>query len=123
MRHLEAGANGAIADTPRSGGVFDRQHLTIVADAATAASGWTDWKLAHHENGPFVNEMLGDPFRWRREGVLSVMVQAPLWAGLEMIGVRRSVNLPISFRYVFDYIKHFMPLSMRALIPGSVRES
>lgn len=48
--------------------------------------------------------------------VLSVMVQAPLWAGLEMIGVRRSVDLPISFRYVFDYIKQFFPLALTALI-------
>jgi hypothetical protein len=51
--------------------------------------------------------------------ILSVMVQAPLWAGLEMIGVRRSVNLPISFRYVFDYIKQFLPLALTALIVTS----
>jgi hypothetical protein len=48
--------------------------------------------------------------------VLSIMVQAPLWAGLEMIGVRRSVDLPISFRYVFDYFKQFLPLALTALI-------
>jgi glycerate 2-kinase len=35
--HLEAGAGGAIADTPSAGVVFDRQHLAIVADAGSAA--------------------------------------------------------------------------------------
>ncbi|MBN2307655.1 MAG: BNR repeat-containing protein [Candidatus Hydrogenedentes bacterium] len=43
--------------------------------AATAASQWTDWRVVHVEEGPFVNEMLGDPYRWRQEGVLSVMAQ------------------------------------------------
>jgi hypothetical protein len=43
--------------------------------AASSASKWTDWKVVHREKGPFGNEMLGDPYRWKREGVLSVMVQ------------------------------------------------
>ena len=47
--------------------------LTIAA--ATAASEWGDWKVIHVEKGPFVNEMLGDNYRWAREGVLSIMVQ------------------------------------------------
>jgi hypothetical protein len=47
---------------------------------------------------------------------LSLMVQAPLWVGLEMIGVRRSVDLPISFRYVFDYFRQFVPLALTALL-------
>jgi hypothetical protein len=42
---------------------------------ATAASGWTDWRIAHTERGPFVGEMLGDRTRWVEEGILSVMVQ------------------------------------------------
>jgi BNR repeat-containing family member len=47
----------------------------LVIAAATAATKWTDWKVVHTEKGPFVNEMLGDPYRWRSEGILSVMVQ------------------------------------------------
>ena len=47
--------------------------LTIAV--ATAATGWTDWRIVHTEPGPFVNEMLGDRTRWAEEGVLSVMVQ------------------------------------------------
>ena len=43
--------------------------------AATAASAWKDWAIIHTEEGPFVNEMLGDPLRWKESGVLSVMVQ------------------------------------------------
>jgi hypothetical protein len=44
--------------------------------AATPETGWRDWKLIHLEEGPFVNEMLGDPYRWKNDGILSVMVQA-----------------------------------------------
>ncbi|MHC4521629.1 MAG: BNR-4 repeat-containing protein, partial [Planctomycetota bacterium] len=54
-------------------------HLHVAGDlvivAATAASGWTDWQILHVEKGPFVNEMLGDPYRWKKDAVLSVMVQ------------------------------------------------
>ena len=42
---------------------------------ATAMSKWSDWKIIHVESGPFINEMLGDPYRWKNEIVLSVMVQ------------------------------------------------
>jgi hypothetical protein len=47
----------------------------LVIAAATAASMWKDWKVIHLEKGPFVNEMLGDLYRWKKEGILSVMVQ------------------------------------------------
>jgi hypothetical protein len=47
--------------------------LTIAA--ASAKSLWTDWQKIHVEPGPFVNEMLGDFYRWEKEGILSVMVQ------------------------------------------------
>jgi hypothetical protein len=54
-------------------------HLHSAGDlaiaAATAGSGWEDWKVTHVEKGPFVNEMLGDNRRWVKEGVLSIMVQ------------------------------------------------
>jgi hypothetical protein len=43
--------------------------------AASAASEWRDWKVVHTEKGPFVNEMVGDFYRWKEEGVLSIMVQ------------------------------------------------
>jgi hypothetical protein len=47
--------------------------LCIVA--ATASSGWTDWKILHVEKGPFSSEMLADTARWKGEGVLSILVQ------------------------------------------------
>lgn len=47
----------------------------LIIMGATAAAKWADWKVIHVEKGPFVNEMLGDPYRWLDEGVLSILVQ------------------------------------------------
>jgi len=47
----------------------------LIIAAATASSRWKDWKIIHTEKGPFAGEMLGDPYRWKSEGVLSIMVQ------------------------------------------------
>lgn len=47
----------------------------LVIAAATARSKWTDWNVIHVEAGTFVNQMLGDPTRWKTDGTLSVMVQ------------------------------------------------
>jgi hypothetical protein len=52
---------------------FDKGDLVIAA--AGCDSGWTDWKIIHAEKGPFVNEMLGDAYRWKNNNILSVMVQ------------------------------------------------
>jgi hypothetical protein len=54
--------------------IYEKDENLEIA-AATAKSGYTDWKVIHTETGPFVNEMLGDPYRWEQEGILSVMVQ------------------------------------------------
>jgi len=48
----------------------------LVIARATAAGQWQDWKIAHVEKGPFLNEMLADPHRWRSKGVLSILVQS-----------------------------------------------
>ena len=42
---------------------------------ATASASWNDWKVLHTERGPFINEMLGDYYRWKDSAVLSIMVQ------------------------------------------------
>lgn len=34
-----------------------------------------DWQIAHVQQGPFLNDMLGDVYRWTSEGILSVFVQ------------------------------------------------
>ena len=52
---------------------FDSGQLIIAA--ATAGAKWTDWKIIHTEKGPFLNEMLGDLYRWKTDGVLSILVQ------------------------------------------------
>ncbi len=54
--------------------VYEKEENLEIA-AASAKSVYTDWRVIHIEQGPFVNEMLGDPFRWEQEGILSVMVQ------------------------------------------------
>lgn len=55
-------------DIPSSDG-----NLQIMA--ATPEAEWQDWRVIHTERGPFGNEMLADPVKWRQSGVLSVMVQ------------------------------------------------
>ena len=47
-------------------------HLVIMG--ASASTSWKDWSVLHTEKGPFINEMLGDDYRWKKSGVLSVMV-------------------------------------------------
>jgi hypothetical protein len=47
----------------------------LVIAAATEENGYTDWQIVHIEPGPFGNEMLADPIRWKSDGILSVMVQ------------------------------------------------
>ncbi len=48
-------------------------HLEIAA--ATAAANWTDWQIIHTEPDFFVNDMLGDHYRFKEEEILSVLVQ------------------------------------------------
>jgi hypothetical protein len=49
--------------------------VELVIAAATARSQWTDWKVSLLERGFFLNELLGDLYRWKQEDILSVMVQ------------------------------------------------
>ena len=42
---------------------------------ATAKNKWNDWRIAHVVEGPFLNDMLGDVYRWKSDGILSVIVQ------------------------------------------------
>jgi len=54
--------------------VYEKQGKLEIA-AASSRARYVDWTVVHSENGPFVNEMLGDPYRWSQEGILSLMVQ------------------------------------------------
>jgi len=47
----------------------------LMIAVSTAKNNWKDWHIAHQEEGPFVNEMLGDFYRWSSEGILSIIVQ------------------------------------------------
>lgn len=42
---------------------------------AGANKNWEDWHIAHVVKGPFVNDMLGDFYRWKSDGILSIMLQ------------------------------------------------
>jgi hypothetical protein len=61
------------SDSWRRGLFLPKGSLYIMA--ATSQAKWQDWRVIHVEEGPFVNEMLGDPYRWRKHGILSIMVQ------------------------------------------------
>ena len=48
---------------------------TLMILAATSKSGWKDWKTIYVGKDSFVNEILIDHYRWKRDKTLSVMVQ------------------------------------------------
>lgn len=48
---------------------------TLVIAAATKKNNWKDWSIIHKEKGPFLNEVLVDPLRIKRNGILSVFLQ------------------------------------------------
>lgn len=48
---------------------------TLVIAAATKKNNWKDWTIIHREKGPFLNEVLADPLRIKRDGILSVFLQ------------------------------------------------
>lgn len=59
---------------------YTNGNLTI--QAATARQQWTDWQIVYEQQGPFLNEMLVDHYRFEQTGILSVMVQdEPAWVG------------------------------------------
>jgi len=47
----------------------------LVIAVATAKNNWQDWHVEHTVKGPFMNEMLGDTYLWKKEGILSIMLQ------------------------------------------------
>ena len=47
----------------------------LIVAVATKNNYWQDWHIAHSVKGPFMNDMLGDVYRWKNEGVLSIMLQ------------------------------------------------
>jgi hypothetical protein len=70
MYTIDAGETAAAS----AGLYFDKGKLVIAR--ATAASGWTDWQRVYVGDGPYLGEVLDDPYRLRADGVLSVMMQS-----------------------------------------------
>ncbi len=63
---------GGVSDPDMDDDFYQRDLIIAVA---TAKNKWEDWHIAHVVKGPFMNDMLGDFYRWKSEEVLSVMVQ------------------------------------------------
>jgi hypothetical protein len=61
-------------DEPMTHGIYFT-HGDLVIASASAASKWKDWHIVAEQKGPFINEMLGDPTRWKAEKILSIIVQ------------------------------------------------
>ncbi|GAL65632.1 hypothetical protein JCM19301_3317 [Jejuia pallidilutea] len=53
----------------------DEDKRDLIIATATAKNQWKDWTVTYTVKGPFINDMLGDVYRWKDEGVLSIMVQ------------------------------------------------
>jgi hypothetical protein len=47
----------------------------LVVATASARNRWKDWSVVKEEKGPFINEMIADPSRWKADKILSVLVQ------------------------------------------------
>jgi hypothetical protein len=62
-------------DTKNNAYLIYGTESNLAIAGATAVSKWTDWIIIHVEKGPFINEMLGDPYRWKDQQILSIMVQ------------------------------------------------
>jgi hypothetical protein len=52
-----------------------QNYKNLIIATATAKNKWKDWNITHVVKGDFINDMLGDFYRWKEEGVLSIMVQ------------------------------------------------
>jgi hypothetical protein len=55
------------------GGYYAPSDLVIAT--ASARNRWQDWSIVKEEIGPFINEMLADPTRWKEDRIVSVLVQ------------------------------------------------
>lgn len=66
-------AGRADSKTQEDHPISDQRDLIIAT--ASAEKGWKDWQIAHVVKGPFFNDMLGDFYRWKSEGILSIFTQ------------------------------------------------
>ena len=68
-----------IYNRPIAGQGFEKgiyfTHGDLVIACATSAAQWKDWRILAVEPGPFINEMLADPTRWKTQKILSIIAQ------------------------------------------------
>jgi hypothetical protein len=53
----------------------EQDNLDLIVAVASAKNNWEDWQIAQVVKGPFLNDMLGDFYRWKSEEVLSIILQ------------------------------------------------
>ncbi len=61
----------------------------LIVAMASAKENWQDWHIQKVIEGPFMNDALGDVYRWKSEGVLSIMVQD------EPVGIKKPSKLSV----------------------------
>jgi rhamnogalacturonyl hydrolase YesR len=66
--------NRPVADSAMDHGLYFTAGDLVIASASAKAH-WTDWRIVTEEKGPFLNEMLGDPVRWKSDKILSIIAQ------------------------------------------------
>ena len=60
-------------DKMQLGKIFEPGELVLAS--ATKENNYKDWQIIYSQKGPFGNEILGDYYRWKKEGILSLMLQ------------------------------------------------
>ena len=55
------------------GKIFEPGELVLAR--AKKENNYKDWQIIYSQKGPFGNEILGDYYRWKKEGILSLMLQ------------------------------------------------
>ncbi|UMB54147.1 BNR repeat-containing protein [Lutibacter sp. A64] len=66
---IYAGSNNLVIENN------DQDNRDLIIAVATAKNNWKDWHIQHTVKGPYMNDMLGDFYRWKEESVLSVILQ------------------------------------------------
>lgn len=53
----------------------DLNDKDLIIAVASAKNRWNDWHISHVVKGPFMNDILGDFYRWKSEEILSILLQ------------------------------------------------
>lgn len=74
----------------------NKDNRDLIIAVSTAKNKWKDWHITHTVKEQFLNDMLGDYYRWKLEGNLSLMVKH------NPTEIKQSIKLQVidlSFQY------------------------